>query len=245
MSSSEDFDSGGKGLEVILDRYIGFSGHDVGADGGGNGFEVHSKAVYASIFEFLEPAKVIGGFALGLDGEIYSLFDGLGAFGKVGCAAIVGIGGTAGHHHVFDAVELDGCGGDFSKLSGSFAGNSAIGGEGLFDRTKLANCIRVAVAHTGLLDGGGEYVVAVEEGDFPVGDAVGGGEVVEVGGGGEFDRDGVVVGKCEGGGGGGVGGVGGGFGVDGYHDSGAVEGDGFMVGGACAAFSAGYSGGFD
>ncbi len=81
-------------MEVIIDGYIGFSRHDLGADGRRNGFEMHPQTIYPGIFEFLEPGKIIRGFALGLNREIDLLFNGLGAFSEVGGTAIGCIGST-------------------------------------------------------------------------------------------------------------------------------------------------------
>ncbi len=70
------------------------------------------------------------------------------------------------------AVEQDGHACDFAELLGGFVRDGAAFGEGLADGAELAGGDAVRIAYAILQHGGGEHVMAVELGDFPVRNAI-------------------------------------------------------------------------
>ena len=79
---------------------------------------------------------------------------------------------AGGHHHVLDAVELDGGPGDSAELRRCLALDRAAGRQRLADGAELAGLGPALIADAGLQDGGGEHVAAVQDGDLRIGNAV-------------------------------------------------------------------------
>ena len=161
-----------KAFEVAGQRDAGLAGHDTGAHRRRDGFEVHAQRVYTGVVHAGEPGVVVGRLALALDRQVHSGFDGSGAFGQDGGAAVVAGRGAGGQNHVLDAVQFDRGLGDLGELGGGFALDRAAGGERLADGAELAGLGAALVADAGLQHRRRQHVAAVQDGDLRVRDAV-------------------------------------------------------------------------
>jgi hypothetical protein len=107
--------------------------------------------------------------------------------------AAVGAGRRAGgHHHVFDAVELDRRLGDFGELGRRLALDRTAGGERLADGAELAGLGPALIADARLQYRRRQHVAAVQDRDLRIGNSVRGLERIEFRLGGESrlgDRD--------------------------------------------------------
>ena len=126
-----------------------------------------------------EPGVVVGRLALALDRQRDGGLHRRGALGQDRGTAVVAGRRARGHHHVGDAVELDGGLGDLGELRRRLALDGAAGGERLADGAELAGLGAALIADAGLQHRGGEHVAAVQHRDLPIGDAVRGHAVVE------------------------------------------------------------------
>ena len=106
----------GKRVEIALERDLCLARHDPRAHLRRHRFEMHAERIDAGALHAREPDVVVGRLALALNRQIDGRFHGGGALGKDRGATIAAGRRAGGHHHMRDAVELDGGGRDFGKL---------------------------------------------------------------------------------------------------------------------------------
>ena len=140
---------------------------------------MHAETVDARPSEAFEPSVVVGRLALRLDRQIDGGFHGYRAFAQDGRAAITARRGAGGHHHVLDAVELDGRASDFGELSRRLALDGPACRQRLADGAELAGLGAALIADAGLQDSGCEDIAAVQRCNVRIRDAVLGLQIVE------------------------------------------------------------------
>ena len=179
LAAAEHGNRRGEGAEIALDRNLRLARHDLAPKFRRHDLEMHAEAVDARAREPLEPSVVVGRLALRLDRQIDGGFHGRRAFAQDRRAAIAAGRGAGGHHHVLDAVELDGRASDFGELSRRLALNGPACRQRLADGAELAGLGAALIADAGLQDGGCEDVAAVQRRDVRIRDAVLGLQIVE------------------------------------------------------------------
>ena len=127
-----------EGGEIALDRDLRLAGHDARAHLRRHGFEMHAERVDAGGLQPLEPGVVVGRLALRLDRQIDRGLHRRRALAEDRGAAVAPARRAGRHHHVLDAVELDGGLGDFGELRRRLALDGAAGRERLADGAELA-----------------------------------------------------------------------------------------------------------
>src|ERR1700733_473155 len=124
--------------EVSLDRHLRLSRHDALAHPLGDGFQMHAERIDPGVLHSLKPDVVVRRLALSLDREIDRGFDAQRAFAQDFGAAVAARRRSGCHHHMGDAIELDGRAGHFAELLRRLAFNGTAGGEGLTDGAEVA-----------------------------------------------------------------------------------------------------------
>ena len=140
---------------------------------------MHAERIDAGVAQPREPDVVVGRLALPLDRQIDRRLDRARALGEDRGAAVAAGRRAGRHHHVPDAVELDGGLRDLGELRRGLALDGAAGGERLADGAELAGLRAALIADAGLQHRRREHVAAVQHGDLPIGDAVRGLQLVE------------------------------------------------------------------
>jgi hypothetical protein len=116
---------------------------------------------------------------LSLDRQVNRRLHGRRAVGQDRCAPIRAGRSAHRHHHVSDAVELNGGRGDFGQLRGRLAIDGSARHERLSNGAELTGLGPALIANTGLQHRGCEYVATVKYRDFPVGNSVRRAAVIE------------------------------------------------------------------
>ena len=143
------------------------------------GLHVDADRVDAPVGHLVDHGQVVGRLELDLHRQARGFFHGLTAAGRVQGAFVGAVGGAGGEGDVHRAVELFGGGGHLGELGRALDRHRVARGQRHADPAEPALVV-VAPVGAGLEHGAGQRV-EVHEGELPVGDAVGGGEVVEAG----------------------------------------------------------------
>src|ERR1700735_1613073 len=135
--------------EVSLDRHLRLSRHDALTYLLGNRFQMHPERIDAGVLHPLKPDVVVGRFALSLDRKIDRSFDAKCAFAQDLGATVAARRRSRCHHHMGDAIKLDGRTSHFAELLRRLAFNGTAGGKGLADGAELAGLCAALIPDAG------------------------------------------------------------------------------------------------